>query len=68
MKGYIESYVKLEEVKARDDHDFYMENDEFVVVFRKYEIACGAVGPVELRLPSSAIKEFLDPEGPLKNF
>ncbi len=54
------------EVNVRDDQEFYLEKDKLVVVFPKYEIACGACGPVEVIIALSELKNFVNPNGPLE--
>ncbi len=53
------------EINVRDDQEFYLEKDKLVIVFPKYEIACGACGPVEAIVRVSEIKNFINPNGPL---
>ena len=46
--------------------DFYFKYDGIVIVFRKYEVACGVCGPIEIKLLYSEIKEFVKQNGPLE--
>lgn len=48
-----------------DSRDFYFEFDGLMIVFPKYEVACGVCGPIEIKLLYSEIKKFVNLNGPL---
>lgn len=53
------------EFEIGDDRYFYLDSSSLIVVFYKYEVACGACGAVEVALPFDEIAEFVNPNGPL---
>ncbi len=47
------------------NRNFYFENKKIIVVFGKYEVACGVCGPIEVALDFKEIRDFVNPNGPL---
>jgi uncharacterized protein DUF3298/peptidoglycan-N-acetylmuramic acid deacetylase PdaC-like protein len=60
-----ENYFDFDIITLRDNQDFYIKDNTLVIVFFKYEIACGACGPIEIKLHFSEINNFINPNGPL---
>lgn len=60
-----ESYFDFDSIALRDNQDFYIKNNTLVIIFFKYEIACGACGPIEISMNFSEITDFINPNGPL---
>ncbi|MDY0144121.1 MAG: RsiV family protein [Bacteroidales bacterium] len=54
------------EIDNYDDKNFYFDSTGINVVFSKYEVACGACGPVEVKLLYNEILDLINPNGPMK--
>jgi len=63
-----ECYCIDDEIKFEDSNDrnFFFEDDGLIIIFHKYEIACGACGPIKIKLFYNEIKELINQNGPLK--
>lgn len=42
-----------------DNHKYYIQDDNLVIQFQKYDIAPGAMGPVEFKIPLSSLNQIL---------
>jgi hypothetical protein len=62
---YKECTIFPQNINLRGNQGFYIENERVVIVFDKYEIACGACGPIEVPLNFREIKDYVNPNGPL---
>lgn len=44
---------------------FYFKENDLIVVFGKYEVGCGACGPVKISINFDEIESYINPNGPL---
>lgn len=60
-----DSYFDFDSIQLNSTQEFYISEDNLVIVFFKYEIAPGACGPIEIRLKLDKISPYINPNGPL---
>lgn len=58
-------FFNFNEITIRDNQDFYLNDDNIVICFFKYEIAPGCCGPIEVNIDINDLKDFINPNGPL---
>lgn len=60
-----EMYFDFESIYLRVNQNFYINNDNLVIVFFKYEIAPGCCDIIEIEVERKYFIEFINPNGPL---
>lgn len=61
VAGIVEKPEEVLFVKIDRNHSFYINNDgKLVICFDKYEVAPGAMGPLEFIIPTEIIKDDLE--------
>ena len=42
---------------------FYLTENSIKIIFKKYEVACGAAGPITIELTYDEIRDYINPNG-----
>jgi hypothetical protein len=65
LEKYLGYYADNCFSEARPNTNFYLTPDAIVVKYSRYEIGPGMMGAPEIKIPFEAIKNYVNPNGPL---